>query len=134
MVEALISLSWAIWPPARAIGAMAAPVRPFHVGVADDLQVALGGVDDPVVEDQDLVEVVRRVRRRLDDQRAVHALAHRLGDIDATRGRLLSDLSHELRTPVATLSAFVDGLDDASSPPVLPPTTPCGPSWAGCTG
>lgn len=41
-----------------------------------------------------------------------NTLAGRLGDVEATRRRLLSDLAHELRTPVATLQAHHEGLSD----------------------
>lgn len=36
----------------------------------------------------------------------------RLAGTEAVRHRLLSDLAHELRTPVSTLAAHVDGLED----------------------
>lgn len=39
-------------------------------------------------------------------------VAERLQHIEATRHRLLTDLAHELRTPIATLEAYLDGLDD----------------------
>ncbi|WP_068397224.1 sensor histidine kinase [Kribbia dieselivorans] len=44
-------------------------------------------------------------------------LAQRLADVEGTRRRLLSDLAHELRTPIATLTAYheamFDGVTDA---------------------
>ena len=43
-------------------------------------------------------------------------MASRLGDTDAARSRLLSDLAHELRTPLATLEAFIDGIEDGVVP------------------
>jgi len=52
-------------------------------------------------------------------QRLSVAFAHmasRLGDTDAARSRLLSDLAHELRTPLATLEAFIDGIEDGVVP------------------
>ena len=52
-------------------------------------------------------------------QRLSDAFAHmasRLGDTDAARSRLLSDLAHELRTPLATLEAFIDGIEDGVVP------------------
>ncbi len=52
-------------------------------------------------------------------QRLSQAFSHmasRLADTDAARSRLLSDLAHELRTPLATLSAYVDGLQDGVLP------------------
>lgn len=39
-------------------------------------------------------------------------VAERLQHTEATRHRLLADLAHELRTPIATLEAYLDGLDD----------------------
>ena len=43
---------------------------------------------------------------------AFNAMATRLEDVEDTRRRLLSDLAHELRTPIATLSAYHEGLHD----------------------
>lgn len=43
---------------------------------------------------------------------AFNAMAARLEGVEDTRRRLLSDLAHELRTPIATLSAFHEGLHD----------------------
>jgi len=43
---------------------------------------------------------------------AFNAMAIRLETTEDTRRRLLSDLAHEMRTPVATISAYLDGLDD----------------------
>lgn len=43
---------------------------------------------------------------------AFEGMATRLADSEATRRQLLSDLAHELRTPLATLEAYVDGLED----------------------
>jgi signal transduction histidine kinase len=39
-------------------------------------------------------------------------MAERLGSVEDTRRRLLSDLAHELRTPIATLNAHLEGLAD----------------------
>jgi two-component system sensor histidine kinase BaeS len=39
-------------------------------------------------------------------------MAGRLGSVEATRRRLLSDLGHEMRTPVATLEAYLEALED----------------------
>jgi len=39
-------------------------------------------------------------------------MAGRLGSIETTRRRLLADLGHEMRTPLATLDAYLDGLED----------------------
>ena len=41
-----------------------------------------------------------------------NTMAARLGDVETTRRRMLADLAHEMRTPIATLIAYLDGLDD----------------------
>ncbi|WP_051103724.1 HAMP domain-containing sensor histidine kinase [Terracoccus sp. 273MFTsu3.1] len=43
---------------------------------------------------------------------AFNGMAGRLGDAERTRRRLVGDVAHEMRTPVATLAAYLDGLDD----------------------
>ena len=43
---------------------------------------------------------------------AFNSMASRLEDVEATRRRLLADLAHELRTPIAILSVYHDGLFD----------------------
>jgi two-component system sensor histidine kinase BaeS len=42
-------------------------------------------------------------------------LAERLQAVESTRSRLLADLGHELRTPVATLEAYLDAAEDGVS-------------------
>jgi signal transduction histidine kinase len=39
-------------------------------------------------------------------------MADRLAETETSRTRLLADLAHELRTPLATLEAYIDGLED----------------------
>ena len=39
-------------------------------------------------------------------------MAGRLGSVERTRRRLLADLGHEIRTPVATLEAYLEALED----------------------
>ncbi|MDP1877479.1 MAG: HAMP domain-containing sensor histidine kinase [Actinomycetota bacterium] len=43
-------------------------------------------------------------------------MADRLAEFEATRIRLLADLAHEIRTPLATLEAYIDGMEDAMLP------------------
>ena len=43
---------------------------------------------------------------------AFNTMAVRLADIEATRRRLLADLGHELRTPLATIEAYLDAAED----------------------
>jgi two-component system, OmpR family, sensor histidine kinase BaeS len=39
-------------------------------------------------------------------------MAGRLGSVERTRRRLLADLGHEMRTPIATLEAYLEALED----------------------
>jgi signal transduction histidine kinase len=39
-------------------------------------------------------------------------MASRLADSEANRRHLLADLAHELRTPLSTMEAYIDGLED----------------------
>ena len=41
-----------------------------------------------------------------------NAMAGQLEAVETTRRRLLADLGHEMRTPIATLDAYLDGLED----------------------
>ncbi|GGL58693.1 HAMP domain-containing sensor histidine kinase [Planomonospora parontospora] len=41
-----------------------------------------------------------------------NALAERLGAVESTRRRMLADLAHEMRTPLATLNAHFEALED----------------------
>lgn len=43
---------------------------------------------------------------------AVNELAHRLEDTEDTRRQMLSDLAHEMRTPLATLDSHLEALED----------------------
>lgn len=43
---------------------------------------------------------------------AFNAMAGRLDEVESTRRRLLTDLAHEMRTPLATLNAYLEALDD----------------------
>ncbi|MDY3127236.1 MAG: ATP-binding protein [Corynebacterium sp.] len=43
---------------------------------------------------------------------AFNAMASRLDNMENTRRQLLSDLAHELSTPVSVLSVYLDGLED----------------------
>ncbi|WP_226435571.1 sensor histidine kinase [Rhodococcus yananensis] len=42
----------------------------------------------------------------------VNELARRLDATEATRRRMLADLGHEMRTPIATLDSYLEALDD----------------------
>ena len=43
-------------------------------------------------------------------------MAHQLSETDAARIRLLANLAHEIRTPLATLEGFIDGMEDGLLP------------------
>lgn len=43
---------------------------------------------------------------------AFNTMSAELGRVEQTRTRLLSDLAHEMRTPVATLEGFLEGIQD----------------------
>ncbi|MGA5298336.1 sensor histidine kinase [Nucisporomicrobium flavum] len=43
---------------------------------------------------------------------AFNTMAGRLQDIETTRRRLLGDLGHEMRTPLATIEAYLDAAED----------------------
>lgn len=45
-------------------------------------------------------------------RQAFNSMATTIEQTEATRVKMLSDLAHELRTPLATLMAYRDGLDD----------------------
>jgi len=47
---------------------------------------------------------------------AFNRMAAALDDTERRRGELLADLAHELRTPLATLSSFVEGIEDGVVP------------------
>ena len=54
-----------------------------------------------------------RVGAEFDDLAdAFNAMAARLHNDEALRRRLMSDVAHELRTPVATITAYLDALED----------------------
>jgi len=48
---------------------------------------------------------------------AFNAMATALQATEATRRRLLADVAHELRTPLATIDAYLEGLADGVRPP-----------------
>lgn len=42
----------------------------------------------------------------------INDLARRLGDVEATRRRLLTDLAHEMRTPLSSIEAHLEAVED----------------------
>lgn len=57
------------------------------------------------------------------------AMAARLQSVETTRRRLLGDLSHEMRTPIATLDAYLEGFEDG-----VATLLPVGGGQAGAAG
>lgn len=47
---------------------------------------------------------------------AFNQMAGRLSSVETTRRRLLSDLAHEMRTPLATVEAYLEGIEDGVTP------------------
>ena len=99
VLAAAITALAASWYVARRI---ARPVR----RLADSAgQIAAGDyhtrVPVPPVDDE-LAQVTR----------SFNHMAAALEDTETTRRRLLADLAHELRTPLATLEGYIEGLDD----------------------
>jgi signal transduction histidine kinase len=48
--------------------------------------------------------------------RTFNALADRLRTVDTTRRRMLADLAHEMRTPLATIEAHLEAVEDGVRP------------------
>ena len=42
----------------------------------------------------------------------INQLAERLGDVETTRRRILADLAHEMRTPLASIEAHLEAVED----------------------
>src|SRR5699024_570611 len=45
-----------------------------------------------------------------------NTMAGRLQDADRLRGRLLADVAHEVRTPIATLNGYLEAIEDGVEP------------------
>lgn len=74
--------------------------------LADSAEVVATGRYDVNVPDATFSSELHRMST------SFNKMATRLAETDATRTRLLADLAHELRTPLATLEAYVDGMED----------------------
>lgn len=47
----------------------------------------------------------------------INDLAQRLGDVESTRRRLLADLAHEMRTPLGSIEAHLEAIEDGIRTP-----------------
>lgn len=78
--------------------------------LADSAEVVATGQFDVTVPDALFSSELHRMSS------SFNKMANRLAETDATRTSLLADLAHELRTPLATLEAYVDGMEDEVLP------------------
>lgn len=74
--------------------------------LADAAETLASGSFDVAVPDAAFSSEISRLTDAFEE------MAARLADNEATRRQLLSDLAHELRTPLSTLEAYIDGLED----------------------
>lgn len=79
--------------------------RPLDALADAAAQVATGRLDVRVEDVHAPVELATVTE-------AFNTMARDLDETDQMRARLLSDLAHELRTPLSTLAAYLDALDD----------------------
>lgn len=75
---------------------------------------SMSGAAEEVASGRFDVQLARpRVGAEFDDLAdAFNAMAARLNTDEALRRRLMADVAHELRTPVATIAAYLDALED----------------------
>ncbi len=79
-------------------------VRPVHALAGAARQISRGDYDARVsVAGEDELTVLGR---------AFNEMAGSLGSAEERRRRLLADVAHELRTPLATIDAYLEGLAD----------------------
>jgi signal transduction histidine kinase len=55
--------------------------------------------------------------------RSFNEMAGRLSDVESTRRRLLADLAHEMRTPLATIEGYLEAIEDGIAEPDEPTMT-----------
>ena len=81
-------------------------VQRSTTAVADSAARIAGGHYESRVPDPGLGAEFDQLASTIND------LAQRLGDVESTRRRLLADLAHEMRTPLAVLEAHLEALED----------------------
>lgn len=79
--------------------------RPVEL-LAQSAQAVAAGKYDVTVPDAAFSSELEQLSTSFND------MAHRLAETEVTRSRLLADLAHELRTPLATLEAYIEGMED----------------------
>lgn len=79
--------------------------RPVEL-LAQSAQAVAAGQYDVTVPDAAFSSELEQLSTSFND------MAHRLAETEVTRSRLLADLAHELRTPLATLEAYIEGMED----------------------
>ena len=102
---------------AVALGAAVLTALVASVVLARRIGASLGsmsGAAEEVASGRFDVQLARpRVGAEFDDLAdAFNAMAARLNTDEALRRRLMADVAHELRTPVATIAAYLDALED----------------------
>jgi signal transduction histidine kinase len=105
-VAASVSLVAALVISGLAVRRLATPVAQL----ADAADSLAGGSYDVDVPDPRLGDEFDRLAA------AFRRMADTLAHTETVRRRLLSDLAHELRSPLSTLAAHVDGLEDGVVP------------------
>ncbi|MGB3604015.1 MAG: HAMP domain-containing sensor histidine kinase [Gordonia sp. (in: high G+C Gram-positive bacteria)] len=103
VVSAILALALS-WYLARRVQRTVTAVAASTAQIADgryDTRVADGGLGR---EFDDLADAVNR-------------LAQQLEASEATRRRMLSDLAHEMRTPLATIDSYLEAIDDGVRQP-----------------
>ena len=98
-VAALVTAGLLFWLLARRVS------RPIEELAAAAESIAAGQYDVTVPDDGFGRELTTLAG-------SFEGMARRLASADLARTRLLADLAHEIRTPLATLEAHIDGLED----------------------
>ena len=103
-LAALLAAGAVSWFLARRVSA---PV----VALADAADAVAAGSFQLEVPNADFAVELQRLSE------AFGQMAGRLAATEANRSRMLGDLAHEIRTPLATLEAYIDGVEDGVVPP-----------------
>ncbi len=103
-------------------GALAASVW-LSRRLGDAVTALAAGTERVAAGDYGTPVVLPRADRELERvASSFNAMASRLADTEATRRRLLTDLAHEMRTPLAAIDLLLEGIDDRVVPADLTTT------------